>query len=120
MDTVVLIPLLFIAVLGGLLVLQQKHSLRGGVYNPAPPTKPPSGKAPPPPPSTYTPNLSAMETLIALGKEMNAGAVKSVARRPDGTILRIICVYFETEDPKDLAFFLDDLEYLESEYGMGP
>ena len=41
-----------LALIGGILVLSGQEAAspsRGSTYNPAPPTKPPSGKAPPPP-----------------------------------------------------------------------
>jgi transcriptional regulator NrdR family protein len=58
-----------------------------------------------------------IETLIKMGIETNAGAVKAVIRKKkDGTPLRIVCVYFEFDE---LEKFLDDLETLEEKYGLG-
>jgi len=57
-----------------------------------------------------------IDALIKVGKEMGAGAVKAIARDKDGIPLRIICVYFESDE---LEKFLNDLEALEEKYGLG-
>jgi hypothetical protein len=58
-----------------------------------------------------------IDALIKVGKETDAGAVKSIARKTDGTILRIVCVYFESDDLNEE--FLIALEQLEAEFGFG-
>jgi len=50
-----------------------------------------------------------IEAMIKLGKETNAGAVKSIAKKKDGTPIRVICVYFEC----------DELDDLEEKHGFG-
>ena len=57
-----------------------------------------------------------IDALIKAGKEMNAGAVKAIARKKDGTPIRIVCVYFESDE---LEEFLVALEMLEEEFGLG-
>lgn len=58
-----------------------------------------------------------IDALVKVGKEMDAGAVKSIVRKTDGTILRIVCVYFESDGLDDE--FLVALEQLEEEFGFG-
>ena len=60
-----------------------------------------------------------MDELAKLAKvalEMDAGAIKRIIRKTDGTILQIVCLYTQSDD---LPQFLEDLEELEERYGYG-
>ena len=57
-----------------------------------------------------------IDALIKIGIETNAGAVRQVIKRKDGTHLRAICVYLDEEGLED---FLRDLDALEEKHVMG-
>ena len=59
-------------------------------------------------------NIAAM---IEDAREMGAGSTKIiVTRKSDNFPVRIIAVYFESDE---LDMFLEDLEQLEATYGLG-
>jgi hypothetical protein len=58
-----------------------------------------------------------IEAMIKEAIEMDAGSTKIIIRRKsDDFPLRIIAVYFESDE---LDMFLEDLEQLEATYGFG-
>ena len=57
-----------------------------------------------------------IDALIKIGLETNAGSVRQVIKRKDGTPLRAVCVYLEEEG---LEAFLRDLDTLEEKHGLG-
>ena len=57
-----------------------------------------------------------IDALIKIGLETNAGSVRQVISKKDGTPLRAICVYLEEDG---LESFLNDLDALEKKHGYG-
>jgi len=60
--------------------------------------------------------MTSLDEMVKLGKEMDAGSLKSISRKGDGTPLLAICIYYESDE---LDAFLKDLEKLEEKYGYG-
>ena len=60
--------------------------------------------------------MSDFDTMMDMAKDANAGMVKAVYRKKDGTPILAQIAYFECPD---LEAFLEDLEKLEEKHGFG-
>ena len=61
--------------------------------------------------------MCTFEGVVKEAIEMKAGSVKMIIKRiKDGFPLRVVTVYFESDN---LDMFLIDLDALEKEYGLG-